>query len=88
MSTETVIVPLERLKQLEALEADLPNIIAKAKKDRDAERLQLLHAKQKENPEPNKKRVLKNYHKNKDEINAKRREKYKLAKTQAVQPNP
>jgi hypothetical protein len=88
MSTETVIVPLERLKKLEALEADLPNIIAKAKKDRDAERFALLQEKQKANPEPHKKKILENYHKNKEEINAKRREKYKLAKTQAVQPNP
>ena len=81
-----VFVPFERLRALEALEADLPAIIEKAKKERDAERLHDLHQKQKANPEPNKKRVLANYHKNKDEINAKRREQYKAKKALPAQP--
>lgn len=81
-----VFVPLERLRKLEALEADLPNILTKAKAERDKERLYELHQKQKANPEPNKKRVLANYHKNKEEINAKRREQYKAKKALAVQP--
>lgn len=81
-----VFVPLERLRALEALEAELPAIIEKAMKDRDAERFRILHEKQKANPEPNKQRVLANYHKNKEEINAKRREKYKEKKAMVAQP--
>lgn len=79
-SNEMVYVPLERLKALEALEADLPNIIEKAKKDKDTERFRLLHEREKDNPEPHRKKVLENYHKNKEEINAKRRERYKAKK--------
>jgi hypothetical protein len=79
-----VTISLERLRALEALEASLPeltaNAIAKAKADRDKERLAELHEKQKTNPEPNRVRVLANYHKNKEEVNAKRREAYKLKK--------
>lgn len=82
MSTDVsgVFISFERLRALEALEAEQPAIIAKAKADRDAERLRELHEKQKANPEPNKKRALANYHKNKEEINAKRREQYKAKK--------
>lgn len=77
-----VLVPLERLRALEALEAGLPALlkqheieaIDRSKKERFA----ILHAKQKSNPEPNRIRVLANYHKNKEEVNAKRREAYKL----------
>ena len=82
MSTDVsgVFISFERLRALETLEAEQSAIIAKAKKDRDAERLRELHEKQKANPEPNKKRTLANYHKNKEEINAKRREQYKAKK--------
>ena len=73
-----VLVPLERLRALEALEAGIPEMLEKAKAERDKERLMILHAKQKSNPEPNRIRVLANYHKNKEEVNAKRREAYKL----------
>ena len=79
-----VSVPLERLRALEALEASLPEVIAKAKADRDKERLTMLHEKQKTNPEPNRVRVLANYHKNKEEVNAKRREAYRLKKEAAA----
>jgi len=79
-----VLVPLERLRALEALEAEMPTRIAKALKDRDAERLARLHAKQVADPEPHKKKVLENYHKNREEINAKRREAYKAKKAAAA----
>jgi hypothetical protein len=75
-----VLVPIERLRALEALEASLPHIIEKAKVERDKEKLQMLRDKEKANPEPHRKKVLENYHKNKDEINARRREAYKLKK--------
>ena len=83
MATPMVSVPLERLRALEALEASLPDLLAKAKADRDKERLTTLHEKQKTDPEPNRVRVLANYHKNKEEVNAKRREAYRL-KTEAA----
>ena len=78
-----VLVPVERLRALEALEAGLPDMLAKAKADRDKERFAMLHEKEKANPEPHKKKVLENYHKNKEEINARRREAYKAKKVAA-----
>lgn len=75
-----VLVPLERLRALEALEAELPTIIEKAKQDRDKERLAALDEKRKLNPEPHRQSVLEHYHKHKEEINAKRRERYRLKK--------
>jgi hypothetical protein len=77
-----VLVPLERLRALEALEAGLPALLkqneTEAIERNKQERFAILHAKQKSNPEPNRIRVLANYHKNKEEVNAKRREAYKL----------
>ena len=67
-----VLVPLERLRALEALEA-------KVSEQRN-QRLSVLREKEKANPEPHKKKVLENYHKNKDEVNKRRREAYKLKK--------
>jgi hypothetical protein len=88
MSTETVIVPLERLKQLEALEAGLPDIIAKAKAEgvieNGKQRLANLTQKHKDNPKAHSEGILKKYHQNKDEINKKRREAYKNKKEQNV----
>jgi len=75
-----VLVPIERLRALEALEA-------KIKESRN-ERLLLLREKEKANPEPHKKKVLENYHKNKDEINARRREAYKAKKEVAKNETP
>ena len=79
-----VSVPLERLRALEALEASLPDVIAKAKAERDRERdtvrLNELSVKHKENPKAHSEHVLKKYHTNKEEINARRREAYKLKK--------
>ena len=71
---------------MEALEAGLPDMLAKAKADRDKERFAMLHEKEKANPEPHKKKVLENYHKNKEEINARRREAYKAKKAATSGP--
>jgi hypothetical protein len=76
----TVTISVERLKQLEALEADMPSIVARAKAERDKEKLEALHAARKANPEVYSKKVLEKYHKNKDEINARRRDAYRLKK--------
>lgn len=81
--TEMVTIPAERLKALEALEANLPNIIANAKKEYDKERLEMLSAMHKANPEAHRKKMLDKYYKNKEEINAKRRERYKERKAAA-----
>ena len=75
-----ITIPLERLRALEALEAEMPARIEAALKQRDAEKLARLHAKQVENPEPHRKKMLEKYHSNKDEINARRREAYKRKK--------
>jgi len=77
-----VSVPLERLRALEALEASLPEVIAKAKADRDKERLTMLHATR--DPKEHSKQQLDKYHKNKEEINARRREAYKAKKEGAA----
>jgi hypothetical protein len=78
--TEMVTISLERLKALEALEADLPNIIENAKKEYSKERLKILSERHKANPEAHRQHVIEKYHKNKEEINAKRRERYKAKK--------
>lgn len=78
-----VLVPIDRLRrleELEALEATLPTIIAKAKEEAHAERLALLHARDKADPEGHKKRSANWKKAHKDEYNAKRREEYKLKK--------
>ena len=75
-----VFVPLERLKALEALEADLPNLLEKAKADRDKEKLEALHAARKADPAKYSKKALEKYHKNKEDINARRRDAYKAKK--------
>ena len=75
-----VFVSMERLKALEALEAELPNMLEKVKLQRDKERFAMLHEREKANPEQHNKKVLEKYHKNKDEINARRREAYKAKK--------
>ena len=78
-----VLVSIERLRALEALEAGLPAMLEKAKSVANKDRLVALHEKEKTNPEPHKKKVLENYHKNKTDINARRREAYKLKKAAA-----
>jgi hypothetical protein len=81
MSTETptlVSIPLERLRALEALEAQLPVLIEKTKAERDRERLAILNDTR--DPVAHSKKMLEKYHKNKEEINARRREAYRLKK--------
>ena len=71
---------LRRLEELEALEASLPTIIAKAKEEAHAERLALLHARDKADPEGHKKRSADWKKTHKEQYNAQRREQYKLKK--------
>ena len=71
-----VFVSIERLKVLEKYEAEH---LALEKKKKD--RLAVLREAEKLNPEKHAKKVLENYYKNKDEINAKNRAKYAAKKT-------
>jgi hypothetical protein len=82
-----VLVPLERLRALEALEAQLPSMLAKAEvdaieKDKKA-KLDKLHELRKTDPKAYSAKILKKYHENKEEINARRREQYKAKKAAA-----
>lgn len=74
---------MERLRALEALEASVPEMLAKAKVDADAERIHKLHEQRKVDPAAYSKKVLEKYHKNKEEINARRREAYRAKKENA-----
>ena len=84
----TVTVAADRLKALEELEASLPSLIAKAKEEAVAEAkktaLTKLHEKQKADPKAHSSAVLKKYHENKEEINAKRRAAYQAKKAAAA----
>jgi len=83
-----VFVPIERLKALETLEASLPSLLQKtaeeAVKNHTKTKLATLHAKEKENPKEKTATVLAHYHKNKDDINAKRRAQYAAKKVAAA----
>jgi hypothetical protein len=83
----TVVVAADRLKALEELEASLPALIAKERAqavlDAKRERLQKLNEENKKNPKAHSDSVLKKYHENKEEINAKRRAAYQAKKAAA-----
>jgi hypothetical protein len=72
-SPGNVIVSAERLAELERLAQ-----LALKKKEKDLSKLAIL--KSKDTPEKSKQRVMKHYELHKDEINAKRREKRRLAR--------
>jgi hypothetical protein len=77
---EMITIPKEEYEELLKLKTDLPAMLEKAKEDEQKEALVRLHQRDKENPEGARKRALKRYNRNKDEINAKRREAYKAKK--------
>ncbi len=83
-STNCVIISAARLAELEALEASIPALLEKTRKDYDAERLSLLRERQKNDPARHNKHVLEHYHKNKEVINARRRAAYKAKKEAAA----
>ncbi len=68
-----VIVSAERLAELESIEAKY-----RAEQEKKKERLKMLE--EKRTPESHLKQVMKHYELHKDEINAKRREKRRLAR--------
>ena len=77
---EHVEVSIERLKELEKLEAALPNMIEEALKEYKQAALKRLHEKDKANPEAVNLRARRYAQKNREVLNAKRREKRRLEK--------
>ena len=70
-SSGSILISLERLRALEAYEEE---------KKRSADRLEMLHERDRANPEVAAKRALKYYEKHREAINARKREKRRLAK--------
>lgn len=83
-----VLVPIERLRELETLEAELPAIVAKAKEEANAERFTKLRERDKADPESHRKRNAEWKEKHREELNAKRREMYKLKKAELAAKTP
>ena len=77
---EHVEVSIDRLKELEKLEAALPRMIEDALKDYKQAALKRLHEKDKANPEAVNLRARRYAQKNRELLNAKRREKRRLEK--------
>jgi hypothetical protein len=71
-----IMVPIERFKALEALEA------------KQKQSLERLHQKEKENPKEHIQKVLERYYKNRDVINEKRRAAYKAKKEAEAASKP
>jgi hypothetical protein len=86
-SPKMVLVSEEELIELRTLKQELPSLLEKAKQEGIAEQkkmpLKLLNEKKKANPELFSKKSLEHYHKNKEEINKRRRERY-IAKKATV----
>lgn len=83
---DTVCISKQRLQELEALAASLPELIEKAVDDYKRKKLEKLHARDKANPEAVKERVRRYAQKNREIINQKLREKRAAAAAAAVQP--
>ncbi len=81
MSSDTeVIISSERLKQLEQIESSIPSMIEMALKEYKQNALKRLHEKDKLNPEAVNIRAKRYAQKNREMLNAKRREKRRLEK--------
>ena len=70
-SSGSILISLERLRALEAFEEEMK---------RSVDLLEILHERDKANPEVVAKRAMKYYEKHRDTIKARKREKRKLAK--------
>ena len=78
-----ITVPLKYLRELELLKSQLPDLIAKAKEDANKERIAHLRARDAADPEAPKRRAMKSRENNREKVNARRRELYKLKKESA-----
>ena len=87
---EQVLICSERLKKLELLEMQLPNLIEAAINEHKINKLKMLHEKDKQNPGAVNIRVKRYNERHKEEINAKRRAKRLLEKEmeEANKPKP
>lgn len=72
---EFVCISIERLKELETLEASIPSMIEKAVHEYKTNNLKKLHERDKANPAAINLRVKRYFERHRDEINKKRREK-------------
>jgi hypothetical protein len=81
----------KELQELRKLRDSIPELIERAKREALEEdkrqKLVHLHEKRKANPEAYAKRMLERYHKNKEEINKRRRELYKQKKVLETTPS-
>ncbi len=77
---DMVEISTERLKKLEELEASIPKLIEDALKEYKMMALRRLHEKDKANPEAVNLRAKRYAQKNREMLNAKRREKRRLEK--------
>ena len=75
-----VLVSTERLRELEAIEANISTLIANAILEHKKNNLRKLHEKDKSNPENVNLRVKRYVERHKVELNARRREKRRLKK--------
>lgn len=85
-SEQMVEISIERLRQLEQLEASIPQLVEAAIKQYKQEKLKSLHEKDKQNPTAANMRARRYAEKHRDEINARRREKRRMAKETVAEP--
>lgn len=86
-TTEYVRIPVERLRELEALEANLKDTVEKHARELNNARLTLLR--EQDTPEKRRERNKKHYEIHKDEISKRRREARVAKKAaEAVTTNP
>ncbi len=78
--SDNVIISSERLRQLEQIESAIPSMIDTALKEYKQNALKRLHEKDKLNPEAVNIRAKRYAQKNREMLNAKRREKRRLEK--------
>ncbi len=86
-SNTQVTISAERLRELEKLEAELPKLLEKTMEEANAVRFAILRARDKADPEAHKQRTKEWQQRNKEEYNAKRRERYKKKKAAEVAAN-
>lgn len=85
-SEQMVEISIERLRRLEQLEASIPLLVEAAIKQYKQEKLKSLHEKDKQNPTAANMRARRYAEKHRDEINARRREKRRMAKETGTEP--
>ena len=80
VQTEPVLISVERLRELEAIEASIPKLIEQAILEHKKNYLRKLHEKDKSHPENVNLRVKRYAERHREELNQRRREKRRLKK--------